>query len=194
MVNLDRPEMNREALIYPIQDIEGVNGVDHYHGYFFLFPFDIRALLDDRTHTWFKGREFSDTQVLMTIPAYPYSPLKDREQFDEHLSSNITDAMDHSRHLFEENKTTWRELHLLFTFPPDHKLSSHEIYDKAGEDEKLEMTLIPTETTHESFDFSNKASWVGFTVARVDVTANKKGRVDGPEESELASLLDSLML
>ena len=193
-VNLDRPDLNREALIYPIENIEGVNGVDHYHGNFFLFPFDIRELKDDRLYKHFFGRVFSDTQILIKIPSHPYSPLKDREAFDEHVPSNITDAMDHARHQFKNNKQTWRAKYLLYNFPQGHKLSSSEIYEKSGDDEKLEMILIPITEEHAKLNHSNRNHWVGFTVARIDIDSNKKGRVlEDEAESELAAMFDNLM-
>jgi hypothetical protein len=57
-VNTDRPECNREVLVFPLQDIEGVKVGSHYFGYYIMFPMDIRYVLDNETIEHYKARVF----------------------------------------------------------------------------------------------------------------------------------------
>jgi hypothetical protein len=69
------------------------------------------------------------------------------------------------------------------------------IYDLAGDDEELELEIVPFHYSHPSapnvFNTHHYAAW---KVARSDVRASKRGKVEHKEnESKAASLLAKMM-
>jgi hypothetical protein len=194
-VTVDRPEANREVLVFLLKEIDGVKIGTSYYGYYIMIPMDARFFLDDRTIEHYKARVFANHQVLLTIPSWPYCPLHNREEIVDKVDCNVTDAMDDARHSYEENKASRRWNHLLLEFPTGHELSSKVIYDDAGEDEELELEIVPFRYCHPTnTDQFNSMHYAAWKVARSDVRASKRGRVEKKEnKSKGASLLDDLM-
>jgi hypothetical protein len=191
IVNVDRPEANREVQIFPLQHIQGVNQGTYYYGYYIMMQIDMRFIIDDDATDHWKARVYSRNEILLTMPAIDYTITYNRDQFVKAVGVNITDAMDDARHAFEDNKASRMYKHLLLEFPNGHSFSSKEIYDKAGEDEELELSLIPVMAQHKALPDTTQlfAAW---TVARVDLKANKRGKVDRKEhKSKAAALLQS---
>jgi hypothetical protein len=56
--------------------------------------------------------------------------------------------MDDACHEFEENKASCCWKHLLLEFPAGHMISGKDIYEDAGDDEELELELIPILYSH----------------------------------------------
>ena len=194
-VNIDRPEANREAFVFPLKQIDGVKLGADYCGCYIMIPMDVRFVLDDQTVEHYKARLFANNQVLLTVPSWDYSPLYNRDEIVNEVDANVTDAMDDARHAHEENKSTRRWKHLLLEFPGGHELSSKLIYDLAGEDEELDLEIVPFHCSHPSapnvFNTHHCAAW---KVARSDVRASKRGKVEHEEnKSKAASLLAKMM-
>jgi hypothetical protein len=194
-VNIDRPEANREVLVFPLKEIEGVKPGSHYYGYYIMYPMDIRYILDDETIEHYKARVFSTNQVLLTVPAWPYSPLYNREEIRGNVQDIVTDAMDNARHWFEENKASRKCKHLLLEFPSGHALGGKEIYEEATDDEELEIELIPVVYSHRKIPNStNTLHYAAWKVYRTDIRPTKQGKVDHKEnKSKGAALLASIM-
>jgi len=98
--------------------------------------------------------------------------------------------MDDARHRFaeDEKKGASNTKDLLLTFPSDYILSSKEIYEDAGENNDVELKIVSDATNP-----SNAEYWAVFTVARLDVKAEKRGRVEKAEKkSKAAALLEVL--
>jgi hypothetical protein len=200
-VNIDRPEANREVLVFPLKDIEGVKTVKgekktmHYFGYYIMFPMDIRFILDDETTEHYKARVFSMNQVLLSVPAWPYSPLMNRDEIANLVDGIVTDGMDDARHAFDDNKESRRWKYILLDFPPSHSLGSKEIYDEAGEDEELKLELIPFVYAHKKIPNAvNTIHYAGWKVCRTDIRPTKRGKVEQKENKSMgASLLAGIM-
>ena len=149
-VNVDHPEANREVLVFPLKEIEGVKTGTSYYGYYIMVPMDVRFILDDQTIEHYKARLFANHQVLLTVPSWQYSPLYNRDEIVKKVATNVTDVMDNARHAYEDNKASRRWKHLLLEFPSPHELSSKLIYDEAGDDEELALELVPFHYSHTS--------------------------------------------
>jgi hypothetical protein len=139
-VNIDQPKANREALVFSLKDIEGVKTGTHYYGYYIMIPMDICYILDDQSVEHYKARVFMDNQVLLSLPAWQYSPIYNRDEMQDKIAPNVTHAMDDACHAFEENKASCCWKHLLLEFPTGHVMS---LYNEADDDEELELELIP---------------------------------------------------
>jgi hypothetical protein len=108
---------------------------------------------------------------------------------------NLVNSMVEARHDCNDNKASRLLKHLVLEFPTGHILSSKEIFEKATKDEKLHMEIIPIAEDHKSMpklhDTRHCACW---RVARVDLKASKRGKIEHVQEvSEAAALLAALM-
>ena len=86
--------------------------------------------------------------------------------------------MDDARHNFAGEKAERKFKHLLLSWSDDYKLSSKEIYADSGEDEELELELIPIEYSRADKSGTNQEYWAAWKVARTDIKAHKCGEVD----------------
>jgi hypothetical protein len=189
-VNINRPELNREVLVYQIKDVPGIDGKSHFDGFQILHPLDVRWVLEDSQVDMYKARIFSSNSVLLQVPSWSYSVLSDRDEFASVGTTNLTNAMDDARHEFYAKKETRMFKQILLTFPKDHVLSAKEIYSDSGEDMELELEIIPVSYTKGSSQSEkNSEHWAGFKVARVDVKAHKRGKVESKKKQSKAAAL-----
>ena len=132
---------------------------------------------------------------LLTIKFWPYSPLHNRDEILTKIAPNVTNAMDDAHHLFEENKESRRWKHLLLEFPVGHEMSAKDIFDDAGDDEEFELELVPFVYTHSGVRKAiNTIHYAAWKVARKDLRASKRGKVEHREnKSKAASLLAGIM-
>jgi hypothetical protein len=186
-VNVDRPELNREVYVFPIKDVPGVDEKSHFDGFAILHPLDVRWVLDDLQEDMHKARVFSSNSILLQVPAWSYSVLTNRDEFDSVVTSNLTNAMDDARHDFFANKQARRFKQILLNFPKGYVLSAKEIYGDAGEDQELELEILPLK--HYSNNVTYCEHWAGFKVARIDVKARKRGKVETPQKQSKAAAL-----
>lgn len=192
--NVERPERNRELLVFPIADIPGEKN-QMFRGYYIMVPMDIRFVLESPTVSMYSARVFTSKSVLIQLPGWMYSPLNDREQFEKIVGENVTHSMDDARHAYYENKRSREWKHLLLDFPDDHELSSKEIYDQSGEDEMLKLEIVPV--SYKLFKKKHApvvdTHWACWQVARTDIKSQKRGKVSPLNElSEAATLLAGL--
>jgi hypothetical protein len=195
--NIERPERNREVLVFPIVDIPGEKN-QVFTGYYIMTPMDIRFVMDEPTISFYNARVFTNKSVLIKLPGWLYSPLNDREEFKQRVTDNVTNAMDDCRHAYYEDKSRREWKYLLLDFPDDHELSSKEIIDEAVDDETLKLEIVPI-----AYKIFKKKKgppqclthWACWKVARTDVKSKKRGKVEpGKELSEAASLLADLYI
>ena len=79
-VHPTKPEANREVTVFQVENIPGVrNKKAFYHGYFIALPIDWRWYLDDDKTEHVKARVFTDNSVMLTMPAFDYTLLHDRD-------------------------------------------------------------------------------------------------------------------
>jgi hypothetical protein len=194
-VNIDKPEANREALVFPMKDMAGMKKGASYYGYYIMIHMDVRYFMDNENVEHYKARLFGNNKILLTVPAWDYCPLYNRDEVVLQVDSNVTDAMDDARHGFEENKATRQWKNLLLEFPGEHVLSSKLIYEDAGDDDELELEILSYEYSHPGFPGkTNVQHYAAWKVARSDVRASKRGKVEHKEnKSKGASLLANLM-
>jgi hypothetical protein len=192
-VNIRRPERNREVLVFEVKDIEGAKKATVFSGYYIFLPMDIRFTLDDFTSDHYTARVIADHQVLVTLPAWPYSLLYNRD--DMKLKKNLVNSMDEARHDYEDNKKSRLLKHLVLEFPTGHILSSKEIFAKATEDEKLALEIVSIAEGHKlAPKLKNTSHYACWKVARVDLKASKRGKIEPKQQvSEAAALLSAMM-
>jgi hypothetical protein len=198
-VNVDRPEANREVMIFRAKDIVGAKDeLCYFFGYVIVLPIDIRHIMDDDKVEWFRARVYTHNQVLLSYPAYTYALLNNREEIEAgihkaRMDPVIFDAIDDGRINFEDRRSHCEMNHILLKFPYDHHLSASDIYANAGEDEELEMKIFPVEYKHEKMRGTNIAHFASFTVARTDTKPYKKGKMEQKQaKSKGAQLLNTL--
>jgi len=185
-VHPTKPEANREVTVFQVENIPGVrNKKAFYHGYFIALPIDWRWYLDDDKTEHVKARVFTDNSVMLTMPAFDYTLLHDRDTItmtNTEKMGYIQDGMDNARHNFTEDKSRRMYKHLLLEFPADQTLNASEIYADAGDNQELEIDFLEVCCNHKSWSTSERhnVNYAGFTVARTDVDATKKGKVDNP--------------
>lgn len=180
-VNINRPEDNREVSIYKAEGLTGVKDVNaHFQGYWIVMKYDPRFYADDANVEWYKARVYSSNQVLITLPSFDYSQMHCRDQIvSSKCPQSCTDAIDNGRlgYAKEEKIRQWK--YLLLDFPDSHVLSSSEVYSEAGEDEELDFELFPVSSVHPKIPkVSFTDYYIAFRVARTDVAAYKKGKLE----------------
>jgi hypothetical protein len=189
-VNVDRPELNREVFVFQVKDVPGIDGKSHYDGFEILHPLDVRWVLDDDQEDMYKARIFSSNSILLQVPAWSYSVLANHDEFDSIATSNLTNAMDDARHDFFANKEARRFKQILLNFPTGYVLSAKEIYADAGEDQELQLEILPIKYySNPGNNETNSEHWAGFKVARIDVKARKRGKVETPQKQSKAAAL-----
>jgi hypothetical protein len=159
--NVERPERNREVLVFPIVDIPGEKN-QVFTGYYIMTPMDIRFVIDEPTISFYNARVFTNrSSVLIQLPGWLYSPLNDREEFKKHVTENVTNAMDDCRHAYYGDKIRREWKYLLLDFPDDHELSSKEINEEAVDEETLKLEVVPiVYKIMKKKKKSEKKSWV----------------------------------
>ena len=198
-MNLDCPEGNREFVIYPVRDVLGVEKEGeprlYYYGFFILILVDHCWYELDKGTEHYKARVFTSNQVLVTVPAWDYTLLYNRDELVQpaaRFPGYAINAIDNACHDFDKNKTQRQSKHFLLQFPSDFELKSSVITEEATEDELLPLSLHTVETKN-SDGTVTKRLYAGFTVARTDVSIDKRGKVETkPKESKGARLLDDL--
>ena len=180
--------MNREFAVFNLKDIQGVDGKSHFEGFFIQYMMDSRWIFDDLKVDPYTARLYSTNSVLFKVPAWSFSVLTCRDDFDADCEANVTNAMDDARHAFfaktgeilentmPEGKK-WR--YYLLQFPSEVQLDTKLINPTAGDDEELGLQIISVE--HKRPDDPKQTSeenWGGWTVARTDTKAQKRGKVD----------------
>jgi hypothetical protein len=193
LVDIRRPERNREVLVFEVKDIEGLKKGSVFSGYYIFLPMDIRFTLDDFMSDHYTACVCADNQVLITLPAWPYSLLYGRDAMK--LKKNLVNAMDEARHDYNDNKKARLLKHLVLNFPAGHILSSKEFFEKSTQEEKLAMEIVSINEGHTMMPkLKNTSHYVCWKVARVDLKASKRGRIEKVKEvSEAATLLAAMM-
>jgi hypothetical protein len=193
-VNIDWPEANREALVFSLKDIEGVKTGTHYYGYYIMTPMDIHYILDDQSVKHYKAHIFTDNQVLFSLPAWPYSPLYNRDEMLDKIATNVMHAMDDACHAFEENQASCHWKHHLLDFPTGHVMSGKDIYEETGNDEELQLELIPIVYSHATLGSSqNTIHYAAWKVMRSGLAATKRGKIERKNMSKAAFSLENLL-
>jgi hypothetical protein len=196
-VNLNRPERNRKVLVFPMKDIDGLDPGTQFTGYYIMYQIDIRHIADDASVEFYKGRVFTSNSVLLRLPSWPYSVLHNRDEIALSVNATACGALDDARHSFAQEKAAREWKYLVLDFPSDHQLSSKVIYDEAGDDEELELEIIPIQYTHKNIIKKGLGSqhWESWKVVRTDVKVHKRGKLEvKSKQSKAAALLGGLMI
>jgi len=213
-VDMNKPENNREVLVFQLDKIPGVGkeAKSTFSGFLIVVPADIRHYHRDTVTEWFKGRVFTDDSVYLQIPAYNFTLLSNRDEIKDRSDKIpnydiVEEGLDDGRIQYLEQKARREFKSLRLQFPVPVKLSSSDINEGAGDDESLKMFFIPVEyklgkmeveiVKEDGFaydvtvDRKNLVHFAGFVVARTDIRARKKGKTDTTtKKSAGASLLE----
>jgi hypothetical protein len=116
-----------------------------------------------------------------------------RDKTALHVDECVTNAMDNARHQYfaDFEQRQWK--HFYFVFPDNHELSAKDICMDAGEDNKLDIEIIPIKTAHltekGTMDLQHWAAW---KVTRVDISPVKRGKIELTKKSKAAALAEKL--
>jgi len=184
-VNLDCPDANREVSVCEIERIEGVgeNKNRLHKGFWITTPINTRCVLDDKTTTHWKARVFSSDTLLLSIQAWDCSQLKDRDEFSNVVDDNVLEGIDAAHHALadaqEDKKEARKWKHLFLKFGGGVELSAKAINENAGEDDKLQLEVVPIAFAHpEMRNVQCTSVHAAWKIARADIKANKKGKLE----------------
>ena len=171
-----RPEKNREVLIFKAQGIPGkeIKGEKAtYFGFVLMVPFDKRWSKLNNQVTWYKARQLSERQVLITHPAYPYELVYGIDFMERaNVDPIIIDAVNNGGISLEEAADESRQWkNLLVEFPPGVELSVEAMENAHQDGVSLKYQLVPVVV-----DGVGKA-YAAWTIARTDIDVFKKGKI-----------------
>jgi hypothetical protein len=82
-VDVDRPELDQEVLVFQIKAVPGVDEKSHYDGFEILHQLDVCWVLGNLRVDMHKARIFSCNSVLLQVPVWSYrSMLVNCDEFD----------------------------------------------------------------------------------------------------------------
>jgi hypothetical protein len=91
-------------LVYPTSSIPGIDGKSHYFGFSLLLQMDPRSMQDNLEVDYYTARVFTSDLILIKKPAWPFLPLREREQYATHFNASTVAAMDNAIHNSAANK------------------------------------------------------------------------------------------
>jgi len=199
-VNTKCPEANREVIVCDLERIPGAGEEKDtlFKGFWMTLPIDIRFIADDESTTHWKARVFSSNTVLLSIQAWDYTHLNGRDQLENAVTENVLEAIDDSQHDCAAQPSDKKEArkwkHLFLKFSDEAELSAKSIHSNAGEDENLELELVPVAVEHPKLKgVSYTTMYAAWKVARTDIKARKKGKVEKKDDkSDAARLLEMI--
>jgi hypothetical protein len=189
-VDASHPTSNVPFLVFPVKDIEGVDGKSYYEGFAIFYQVDMRWIKENEEEDPYTGRVFGSNLLQFKCPAWPYSFLTMHDEIESQVPKNVLDTIEHSQHNYAENPKSSKFKTFMLEFPGGLELASKPIYLEAGENEDLEMDLIDLEC--DRMDGSSSTSsemWGCWVVARTDTEFAKRGKVNVQEKKSKAALL-----
>jgi hypothetical protein len=190
-------EKTSPLIVYPVNELLGLDGKSYYKGYTIVVQVDPRWVYDDSNKEFFTARIWSSDSILVGIPSMPYDLCHWPEGFEPDVGEGPYKAMDETRNkIMKDSSRLIKYFYLRFPTPTDSQtskleLSTKEIYDNYGGDEtELDMLYTDIHVRHaehslnsKSLDFKNQyACW---NVVRIDIESSKRGRPDvGPKISK----------
>jgi hypothetical protein len=195
-VNPVYPERNGPFMIFPVNDIEGVEANKVFPGFAILFEADVRHGFDSRNDQveYFSARTFPPNKVLIRVPSWPYCLYSnaDRAQLQASLNPNYMNALDSMRNNFFDNREQRMWRHYLLEFEPFHQLSARVIFRDASDDHNLPAKIIPIKYTHPQMKgIYNVKHYMCYSVARIEQGAKQYGAVAN-QATMTASAMDAL--
>ena len=188
--NIDNPSGNECLMLFKLVDIQSViKSEEQYQGYSIQMRSNLRWALDDTQTDPYSARIWNDNAILFRVPAFPYTCLNNRDQMSGGIAENVVNAMDDARHNYATDKERRQWKHLLLQFPVDHEISSKMIYSNPDDDDSVEFKMVTVSTAHALAPAPNFEHWLHFTVARTDLGATKRGRVEAKEKKSRMVLL-----
>lgn len=192
-VNINCPEANGRFLVFPVTNLQGVKVEERYEGFSIHCPADSRWIVDNDKEDMYTAQVWGDDAILVRSPAFPFLYLREQEKLvkNNSVSSEVNDAIDHCRHEFANDIANRMWSHTLLIFPPGVTLSSSLIFDDAGEEEELDFELVEFEVKYPGSTsmLDGKEMWAHFSVARTDVRASKRGKVEDKKKKKSKAAL-----
>ncbi len=139
----------------------------------------------------YTARVFTNNSVLIKKPAWPFSPLGERDQYARSFNASAVAAMDTAIHEYAPNRQARKFKSILLVFKNrgekrELQLSSKEIYSDSGEDEELELQMM--KLTHSCPGGGvNEEGWGIFQVANLNINPEKRGRLQIQKKTKTAS-------
>ena len=183
-------------MIFRISNIPSVvkgKEMDRHHGYYIMIPMDYFYVLDNVNVDYYTACLYSKNQVMLKIPAFPYSLLNQRDEIAKVVPDIVTDGLDNARHYFVGEKSSREFKYILLNFPHGHELSASEIYADAGGEEDMEIEILKIKFKHSSSTEEITQYYAAWKVARLDIRPDKRGKPDMPAKSKAAMALAKAM-
>jgi len=194
-VNPNSPEANGPFLVFSVENMQGVKAEERFSGYSIQTLADVRYILEDPNVEFYTASVWKEDSILVKVPSWAFTALYNRDDINRsgQVEDIVIDAMDDARHEFDSNKANREWRYYLLQFPPGVVLSSKVIYPDAGDDNELDYEIVKVESTHAKAG-TLVEHWLYFQVARVDVRAAKRGKVEKKDKkSKGANKLANLM-
>lgn len=195
-----RPERNRELIVIPVEDIPGVKVETkdpYYKGYSIMVKWDSRwAKVVDQQRNWYTARVWTNRTVLLEIPAYEYDLLYlgTFENVGGGTPEYLKTALEVQANDFDADSSRLTK-QVLLEFPMGTELSVKVLNAAAKDGVYIEMT----NTVIGNIQNNKKrySSYATFTVAAVNETVGKRGKVDikaghKSKEAEMAEEMENL--
>ena len=196
--NTDEPELNIGLEgVYPVQDLDGVDGKSWFHGFTVVQEIDIRWILDHKDDSEepepYKCRFVSHNCLEFTLPGPSYTLKNDRSVYEPFIPAPVLGSIDHDNHRLAEDaslvtgipKNKRKSKKILLVFPDFVRLSAKEIYKHEDDEDKKE--LFPTAISHSYYHSlmgktNNDKHYLLWSIARLDVGPYKRGKVEKKEK------------
>jgi hypothetical protein len=192
-VNYSRAEQQNGFMVYRVDELAAEDGKKYYRGFSIQKKVDPRYIYDDPRKEFYTARTWTDESVLVGYPAGTYEHFKHPESFKDEVEPGVYKAMDEERNRFVDNPSRLIEYTLLQFPHPDggerglsFKLSAKELFvNPTGDETELELQYFPVINTH-AHGPAVESTMCVWNVARLDVSAAKRGKPLEPEMSKAA--------
>ena len=195
--NTEEPELNIGFEgVFPVQDIDGVDGKSWFHGFTVVQEIDFRWILDHNEDSEepdpYRCRFVSHNCLEFTLPGPSYTLKNDRSTYEYFLPAPVLGSIDHDNHRLAEDaslvsgipKHKRKTKKILLVFPDFVQLSAKEIYKHEDDEDKKEVfpQAISHTYDHSLMESYNDKHYLFWTIARLDVGSYKRGRVEKKEK------------
>lgn len=192
-VDTERPERNREFMIFAANDVVGIDNTTRYHGYYIFMPVDIRDIVSEKGEP-FEARIFTENSVLVKFSSFKQAFYNLSDELSDQVGEQMTATLDEARHKYHEERDTRQWIYIVLEFPSDHVLSVKEVNKNDNGDATLPygMCSLPYTVTLDGSTVQFFENFIVFKVVRSEKVARKRGKhLDDKPQSRALQLLSA---
>jgi hypothetical protein len=182
--------------------LQSVRNTKNWHsGYMIVLPIDLRFYDAYPDLVWFQAHCIDHNVVQLTIPAFDFDIVQRPDDIAREVDAYENEAFENGLNDFGRHFKDRKTHKIRLVFPRDHRLSSSEVFDKAGEEERLDYTILKLKTEHQAEDQDSGRKiqlqtlklYMLFKIARLDIPACKRGKFqEGNSGSEIDEIRQKL--